>query len=76
MTKYYCIYTNSTCEDGYLPFKDHPCLMWDEREGACLIRENAKYLNEQFNKQSKMLNKFPVHPLLKDVNLASGEKNG
>lgn len=68
MTKFHCPYTNSTCENGYLPFKDEVCVMFDEEAQTCLIRANAKYINEQFV-QSKMLNKFPVHPLLKDANL-------
>lgn len=58
MSKLWCPYAGSTCEDGYLTLKDDLCVMWDEEEQVCLVRENAKCVITELRIRAELQAKF------------------
>lgn len=75
MNKVFCPYLSDICTDGYPG--DFPCVLYDEENQVCLIRENMRHTAEQLRFQAKMRAKFqvlgqdkdPLNKLLKDVDL-------
>lgn len=65
--KVFCPYIAGLCDEGYPG--DHQCVMWDEEEEVCLIKENVKYIVEGFRVRSKIQAKFQAQTLHKGVNL-------
>lgn len=75
MSKVFCPQNGSTCEDGYLEFKDDICVFYDEDIQACALAENLKYAAEQIREQAR-LHQPPmdtsINRMLKDINLGGG----
>ncbi len=52
--KVFCPSIGSICEDGFPYLKDQQCVMWDEEEQLCLMREHMKCIVTEFKARADM----------------------
>ncbi|GAI68804.1 unnamed protein product [marine sediment metagenome] len=50
--KVFCPSIQGLCDEGYPG--DHQCIMWDEEEQLCLVREHMRYIVTEFKARAEM----------------------
>ena len=56
--KVFCPYVHSNCEDGYPSLQENPCVMWDEENHTCLVKESAKQAVEDCKARVEIQKRF------------------
>ena len=63
--KVFCPHIQGLCDEGYPGLKDHQCIMWDEEQGVCLMREAVKYSVAASRMQAEITAKFQAQKILR-----------